>query len=309
MIENVVQLPLAVGEDLVIQKNRIGSGGKRLCVVTGTHGDELEGQYVAWRLAGILNEHPEHLQGTVDLYPALNPLGISTMTRGIPLCDLDMNRTFPGSEGGSMSEYVAAKLIQDLSGADVCVDIHASNVFLREIPQVRINEDTAQRLVPLAQRLNMDLIWIHGAATVLESTLAHSLNALGTPTLVVEMGIGLRLTRTYGDQLLRGLLSLMAHLGMWTAPVMPVMPVAPPLVSSDGSVSFVNAARSGIFIPAVDHAAHVERDQTLGVVADPLTGETLETLKSPASGLLFTLREYPVVYQGSLIARILGGGL
>ena len=43
MIENVVQLPLAVGEDLVIQKNRIGSGGKRLCVVTGTHGDELEG--------------------------------------------------------------------------------------------------------------------------------------------------------------------------------------------------------------------------------------------------------------------------
>lgn len=306
MIENVVQLPLAVGEDLVIQKNRIGSGGKRLCVVTGTHGDELEGQYVAWRLAGILNEHPEHLQGTVDLYPALNPLGISTMTRGIPLCDLDMNRTFPGSEDGSMSEYVAAKLIQDLSGADVCVDIHASNVFLREIPQVRINEDTAQRLVPLAQRLNMDLIWIHGAATVLESTLAHSLNALGTPTLVVEMGIGLRLTRTYGDQLLRGLLSLMAHLGMWTAPV---MPVAPPLVSSDGSVSFVNAARSGIFIPAVDHAAHVERDQTLGVVADPLTGETLETLKSPASGLLFTLREYPVVYEGSLIARILGGGL
>lgn len=98
----------------------------------------------------------------------------------------------------------------------------------------------------------------------------------------------------------------MAHLGMWTAPV---MPVAPPLVSSDGSVSFVNAARSGIFIPAVDHAAHVERDQTLGVVADPLTGETLETLKSPASGLLFTLREYPVVYEGSLIARILGGGL
>ena len=91
MIENVVQLPLAVGEDLVIQKNRTGSGGKRLCVVTGTHGDELEGQYVAWRLAGILNEHPEHLQGTVDLYPALNPLGISTMTRGIPLCDLDLS--------------------------------------------------------------------------------------------------------------------------------------------------------------------------------------------------------------------------
>ena len=306
MIEQVVQLPLAVGEELVIPKKRFGSGGKRLCVGTGTHGDELEGQYVCWRLARLLEEHPDALHGTVDIYPALNPLGISTMTRGIPLCDLDMNRTFPGSENGSMSEYIAAKLVQDMAGADVCVDIHASNIYLRELPQVRVNENTAERLLPLAKRLNMDLIWIHAAATVLESTLAYSLNALNTPTLVVEMGIGMRLTRAYGDRLLTGLLSLMASLGMWGASV---MPVAPPIVSSDGHVSFVNAPCPGIFIPAVDHAAHVERGQELGAVVDPLTGGVCATLRSPASGLLFTLREYPVVYEGSLIARILGGGI
>lgn len=306
MIEQVVQVPLAVGEDLLIQKNRIGSGGKRLCVITGTHGDELEGQYVAWRLAQLLRAHRSHLHGTVDIYPALNPLGISTITRGIPLCDLDMNRTFPGSERGSMSEYVAARLIRDMAGADVCIDIHASNIFLRELPQVRINENTAEQLVPLANYLNMNLIWIHAAATVLESTLAHSLNALNTPTLVVEMGVGMRLTRSYGDQLLTGILSLMAHLGMWDAPV---MPVAPPIVSSDGCVSFINSAHSGIFIPAVAHADHVEQGQEVGCVVDPLTGDVCEILKSPASGLLFTLREYPVVYEGSLIARILGGSL
>ena len=123
MIEQVVQIPLAVGEDLVIQKNRIGSGEKRLCVVTGTHGDELEGQYVAWRLARLLKEHPENLQGVVDIYPATNPLGVSTMTRGIPLCDLDMNRTFPGNEHGSMSEHMAARLIEDMKGADEYIDI------------------------------------------------------------------------------------------------------------------------------------------------------------------------------------------
>lgn len=306
MIEQVVTLPLAVGEDLMIRKNRIGEGGKRLCVATGTHGDELEGQYVAWKLARLLEENRGHLHGTVDIYPALNPLGISTMTRGIPQCDLDMNRTFPGSEHGSMSEFVAARIIRDMTGADVCIDIHASNIFLRELPQVRINENTAEELVPLARRLNMNLIWIHAAATVLESTLAHSLNAVGTHTLVVEMGVGMRLTRSYGDQLITGILSLMSSLGMWDAPV---MPVAPPIVSSDGFVSFVNAGCAGIFIPAVDHAAHVERGQMLGRVVDPLTGDVRETLKSPASGLLFTLREYPVVYEGSLIARILGGSL
>ena len=306
MIEQVVRVPLAVGERLVVQRNSIGQGEKRVCVVTGTHGDELEGQYVVWRLGQLLQEKPEHLHGRVDLYPALNPLGISTMTRGMPLCDLDMNRTFPGDQNGTMSEYVAAKLIEDLAGADVCIDIHASNIFLRELPQVRINVNMAENLVPLAKCLNMDLIWIHSAATVLEATLAHSLNAIGTPTLVVEMGIGMRITPSYGDQLLTGILSLLSHLGMWDEPV---MPVAPPIVSSDGAVSFVNAGVPGIFFPRSEHRDYVEQGQELGVIADPLTGQIKERLLSPATGLLFTLREYPVVYEGSLIARILGGSL
>ncbi len=306
MIEQVLRVPLAVGEELTIQKNRIGSGGKRLCVVTGTHGDELEGQYVAWKLARILDEHPEHLKGRVDIYPALNPLGISTMTRGIPQCDLDMNRTFPGSDKGSQSEYVAHGIIEDLKGADVCIDIHASNIYLREIPQIRINENTAETLVPLGKYLNMNLIWVHAAATVLESTLAHSLNSVGTPTLVVEMGIGMRVTRDYGDRLIDGILALMAHLGMWDAPV---VPVSPPIVSSDGHVSFINAPCSGIFFPSVEHGTHVTQGQEVGIIADPLTGAVRQSLKSPATGLLFTLREYPVVYEGSLIARILGGSI
>ena len=224
------------------------------------------------------------------------------MTRGIPLCDLDMNRTFPGSENGSMSEYIAARLIQDLQGADACVDIHASNIYLQEIPQVRVNVNTAQRLVPMAKLLNMDFIWVHAAATVLESTLAHSLNALDTPTLVVEMGVGNRLTPAYGDQLLTGLLCLMASLGVWTGPV---KQVREPIVSSDHHVSFLNASCPGIFIPSVGHTAKVHQRQELGIIADPLTGEIRQTLYSPTDGLLFTLREYPVVYEGSLIARIL----
>ena len=57
MVQEVVRLPLAVGEDLRICKNRLGSGGKRICVVTGTHGDELEGQYVAWRLNRLLMQN------------------------------------------------------------------------------------------------------------------------------------------------------------------------------------------------------------------------------------------------------------
>ena len=307
MIEEVISAELPVGETLAIRKNRIegaDAGRHRLAVVTGTHGDELEGQYVAWQLARVLAKKKKSLCGTVDIYPALNPLGISTICRGLPGFDLDMNRIFPGNPDETMYEYITDGIIRDIRGADLCIDIHASNIFLREIPQVRINEKSTDILAPLAKYLNMNFIWIHSAATVLESTLAYSLNALDTPTLVVEMGVGMRITRSYGDQLINGILSVMRHLGMMTesAP-----PVAPPIISTDGSVSFVNANESGLFIPQVRHAERVERGQLLGLVADPLGGGIKEKLDSPVSGLVFTLREYPVVNEGSLIARILGG--
>ena len=66
-----------------------------------------------------------------------------------------------------------------------------------------------------------------------------------------------------------------------------------------------NANQSGIFMPVVPHGCHIHKGQTLGVIADSLTGKVREELRSPIEGLLFTLREYPVVLEGSLIARVL----
>ena len=174
MIKTIVSTELPVNERLTIKKNIIrgGTGRKRVCIVTGTHGDELEGQMVCYLVARQLNEHPELLDGTVEIYPALNPMGIDTIQRGIPNFDLDMNRIFPGNPNGTIAEQSAHKIVSDLRGADLVFDIHSSNLYLRETPQVRINVMDEQRLVRLAKHLNMDFIWVHDSATVVESTLA-----------------------------------------------------------------------------------------------------------------------------------------
>ena len=308
MIETVASVGLPIDEKLMIQKNRMipsrGLSGneKRISVVTGTHGDELEGQYVCYELQRRIKENIECLTGIVDVYPAINPLGIDSITRGIPGFDLDMNRIFPGLENGSMPEYIASKIIADLSGSAAVVDIHASNIFLEEIPQVRINELSRDTLVPLAKLLNVDYIWVHSSATVLESTLAYSLNVIGTPTLVVEMGVGMRITKKYGDQLTDGILALMKELGIWNGEV--ITPKEP-IISEDGEVSFINAGKSGVFVPCVGHWKNVKKDGHIGDILNPLTGEINERIFAPTDGIVFTLREYPIVNEGSLIARIL----
>lgn len=313
MIKTVVSTRLPVAEEAVIRKNRIlppgfseqqaqAAGLSRICIVTGTHGDELEGQYVCFRLNRILSEMPEFITGIIDIYPAINPLGIDSITRGIPRFDLDMNRIFPGNFEGTSEEVIAARIVEDMTNASCVVDIHASNIFLREIPQVRVNVNTADRLLPLARELNCDFIWVHAAATVLESTLAWSLNKIGVPCLVIEAGVGMRITQEYGERITIGLLRLMKRLGIWNGPI---QGVTNPIVSTDGRVGFVNANYPGVFIPQVKHWMNIHQDETLGVITDPIDGRILEEVKSPCNGLVFTLREYPVVNPGSLVARVL----
>lgn len=309
MVETVVSVGLPVGEKLNVKKNVIKpmvltGKEKRVCIVTGTHGDELEGQYVCYELNRLIEEHLEYLTGIVEIYPALNPLGVDSITRGVPGFDLDMNRIFPGGEGISAPEYVAHKIVESIKGADLCIDIHASNIFLREIPQVRVSEGTADRLLPYAKRLNVDYIWVHAAATVLESTLAHSLNSIGVPTLVVEMGVGMRITESFCHQLVDGIFALMKDLDVWAGEV--ITPKQP-IVSRDREVGFVNAGRPGIFLPCVPHWNDVKKGEMIGRILNPLEGKVEEEVYAPIDGLLFTLREYPVVSPGSLLARVLGG--
>ncbi len=309
MIKEVVSVGLAVDERLRVKKNvlkpqNMTGKEKRICIVTGTHGDELEGQYVCYEVNRIIRENPDCLKGIVGIYPALNPLGVDSISRGVPMFDLDMNRIFPGDENGAVAEHVAARIIKDIAGADLCVDIHASNIFLREIPQARINVNTAEKLLPFARRLNLDFVWVHAAATVLESTLAHSLNSIGVPTVVVEMGVGMRITEEFCHQLTDGIFCVMKDMGAWTGPV--ITPKEP-IISQDGEVGFVNAEAPGIFVPCVEHWRNVAQGERIGRILNSLDGQMLQDVRAPIHGMVFTLREYPVVSCGSLIARVLGG--
>lgn len=299
----IAQAALPVDETLTIRKQRFGRSGKRISIVTGIHGDELEGQYVCFELARRIRQEPDKLTGIVDIYPAMNPNGIDSWMRGIPAFDLDMNRIFPGRGDGDMNEFIASQIVEDLTGSDLCLDIHASNIYLTEIPQIRINELNKETLLPIAGKANVDFIWVHGASTVLEATLAHSLNSRGTSTLVVEMGVGMRITREYGDQLVAGIFNLMRELGIWQGET--AITHVPVVSDQPHDVSFLNARCSGVFLKQKEHGSLLSKGDCVGWIVEPMTGRILDEVISPVDGWLFTVREYPMVSEGSLMGRIL----
>lgn len=307
MTEHVIDMDLPVGERLAIRKNRIcfqkdnGHLG-RISIVSGIHGDELEGQYICYEVARRIGENPDALKGIVDIYPALNPMGIDMAHRNIPKLEMDMNRMFPGNKQGDMFERAAAAIVEDLVGSDICIDVHASDIFVREIPQVRVSEEFAEKLLPFAKLMNVDMIWMNATATVHEATLAHSMNVLGVPTLVLEMGLGNSINRTYGNQVVDGIFNLMHEMGLWTGETATVQM---PAISSDGEVEFIRSDENGIFLPGIEHNHYVRKGDVIGELVDPYTGTCKRKILAGKDGLVFTLRTYPVVYPGDLIARIL----
>lgn len=307
MVETVASFKLPVGEHLIIQKNRIvPQDGMpnigRISVVTGLHGDELEGQYVCFKLIERIRKHMEYLNGTIDIYPALNPLGIDTASRMDPKLHMDMNRIFPGTEHGTMMDKVAARILQDIAGSDICIDVHSSDTFVRELPQVRLSEEYAQNLADYASLLNADLIWINTIATEYEATLANSLNAISVPTLMIEMGLGNRINMDIGDQVVDGIFNLMHKIGFWTGPV---EAVKVPSVSRLRDIDFYRAEKSGIFLTRAVHGVNIRSGELIGKIVSPLTGEVKEEIVAKREGLLFTLRVHPLVYEGGLLARVL----
>ncbi len=305
MKQAVFSAMLPIGESLVVQKNRIGgmrSDGPRIAVVTGMYGDELEGQFVAFELARRLNEAPFSLKGVVDIYPALNPLGLSSREHGVPQFDIDLERTFPGNPDGNLTEVLADAVFRDILGARVCVVIHSSDVYVREMTQARIDEGDSQGLVDLAVLLNPQIIWVRDSMPVIEPTLAHALNARRCPTIVVEMGAGVGVSTDSGSWLVEGILRLLEHLHAWTGPT---ISLPYPKVVRGGNVSVITASSPGLFIPWVEHGTQVGRGDVIGAIVDPLEGTTACEVRAPCSGLLFSLRAYPITQPGSLLARIL----
>jgi len=306
MIENIVTVKLNVDEELTIKKNTLrGAGsenGKRIAIVTGIHGDELEGQYICYQLVRKITANMANLKGTVEIYPAVNPLGMESVSRAFPMTGLDMNRVFPGSDIGSIAENIAKRLVEDIKGADMCVDLHSSNIFIREIPQVRISAENSDRLMKYAKMLNTDLVWVHESGAVGGGSLAESLIAADVPTLVVEMGVGQRIDIEYCDQLLHGIFNLMNNMGVWSEQE---HGISHPMVSTDGAVHVIHSSGSGIFIPTAKHNMWLAKGSVIGEIVTPITGTVEQEIAAPVDGVIFSLREYPIVYEGSVIARML----
>ena len=306
MIETVMTAQMPVGLPIKIKKNRlepdtIQENMPRLSIVAGVHGDELQGQYICYELIRRIKEERENLKGIVDVYPCVAPMALEIRKRNAPGA-LDMNAMFPGSHHGQTIEYMAAEVIEDLKGSDFCIDIHSSDIFIRELPQIRVPENAGKKVTELAQKSGIPVLWMNSnSSSVWEGSLAYSLRRKGIPNLVIESGIALKIDYEYCKKVIDGIFRMMKELEVFEGEVSPTKKT---VTVKKNDVEVIHCNTSGIFIPKIQIGSFVRENQVLGCIVRPILGAELEEVKSSCDGMIFSLREYPAVCEGELLARI-----
>ena len=309
-ITTVASVAMPVAEAWRVKRCRYACEGEsagRLCIATGIHGDEMMGQLIVFGVARRIMAQPEHLHGIVDIYPMLNPLGLDTGSRMVPsTAQLDMNRAFPGRPDGTALESVCWRVLEDMKGADLVLDIHASTKNKSELFEVRINNPGAKELIEQARALCPELIWTYPETNLYSGSLTGTLGTLGTPALILEADERTRRPHEIAERVVEGIMCKMTDMGLWTGDCALQAPALSdiPCIRTEDEICVVTCEVPGIYVPFNLIGKTVEQGELLGMVIDALEGSVREEVRAPFGGLVFSQRSYSAIYPGTMIARL-----
>jgi predicted deacylase len=279
---------------LPVQVVRGRADGPRLFVSAALHGDEINGVEIIRRL--LRHRSLRKLRGTVVALPVVNVYGFMSRSRYLP-DRRDLNRSFPGSATGSLAARLAHLVMTQLvARCTHGIDLHTAAVDRSNLPQIRAGLDD-----PETRRLALTF----GAPVVIDAqvrdgSLREAVSDLGIPMLLYEAGEALRFDEVAIRAGLRGILRVMAELGMVTSTSGARTRVEPVVVKRS---RWVRAPSSGVLRNRVQLGDVVSRRQLLGHLADP-TGEDEVTIEAPCAGVLIGRTEIPLLNEGDAAYHI-----
>ncbi len=305
LVSVICSAGMPTGERVDIVRRRFSGGeGPRFALVAGIRGDTPEGVRAAHTVVTILQAHHEKIQGTIDVYPCVNPLAAHRGMRHWPFFDQDLNRRFPGREDAHAPDRVAWQLVQDLQGVDQLVEVRGAHAAFTEAlqAQVRGSDDAAAEL---ARHANVEVVWRRRPGPAAPSTLVYQF----PNSIVLEGGTGNRLTAGVSETLANGVINMLNVLGVFPDECLPFhwAGVTRPETVGDKRVHRLRASVSGLFLPLQGPWALVDQGDPIGEIVDPIGGRVLEKLVAPEAGHVLAIRDQPVVFPGSMAARLVEG--
>ncbi|MDX1808518.1 MAG: succinylglutamate desuccinylase/aspartoacylase family protein [Sulfurospirillaceae bacterium] len=279
---------------------RVISGKKSgpiIFISAAIHGDELNGIEIIRRFRKLVIL--KKLRGTIILVPIVNVYGIMTLSRYLP-DRRDLNRSFPGSERGSLASRVANIFYSEIaSKCDFGIDLHTASIHKSNLPQIRTNLDHEQTL-KLAIAFEAPVVL---GSELREGSLRSVAKENGTPILLYEAGEALRFDETSIRIGVRGIVNVLRENGMLpkgSSKKTKKIKKAPIISRSS---QWVRSSESGILRTVKALGDIVVKNEIIAYIDEPL-GDNTFSIKTPFAGVIIGKSEIPLVQEGDAIFHI-----
>lgn len=276
--------------------------GPTLYVQAASHGIEVNGVDVVRRL--ITEADLASLRGALIAVPVANLVAFNHRMRQT-FWDLeDMNRVFPGSASGGMSQRMADALFRSaVSQADYLVDLHTGGPGM--VTHVRLameGQSAALARVFGTEVLVKEPLDSDFRQMRYDGKLRLVAERQGIVGITPELGAHSRFQEENIEIGLRGVINVMKFVGMLDGQL--ELPERQTVVSYSTKTQ-VKASAGGLLRHTLRPGGTVQKGQVLGDTYDPRRAfATVETFRAPADGILVSYNDNPVVHFGDRIASI-----
>jgi predicted deacylase len=223
---------------------------------------------------------------------------------------LDLARTCPGRQDGSITEQIAFALSELIRDADYYIDLHTGGTRLRVLPLVGYTLHPVPEVLAaqrqMARAFRLPIIW--GTDPNLDGRSLSVARDARVPAIYAEYHGGGCCDPAGIDAYVDGCLRVLAELDV-TEPSVPA-PTAEPLIVEDSrpgaghmQVNHTSPCE-GFFEAAVQLGQHVRQGDLLGTVTDAL-GHRTEPISVRYGGRVLVLHTFARVDTGEGVAVIL----
>lgn len=281
--------------------------GPTVLLMSGTHGDEYEGQIALAKLCRELE--PGDIRGRLIILTMANYPAAEAGLRSSPIDDGNLNRTFPGDPLGTPTQAIAHYIEEVLMPmCDYAFDFHSGGSSLVYLPTLlRGRGQTAQesqKLVELQQAFDAPYAWVFTGGGGRQTTSRTSMGAAGRKgviSIMAELGGGGTVTPSVLALMERGVNRILHFIGML------------PNYQADAAngtrelrvQGSVSAYDVGVFEPYKELGDEVKTGDAVGAIHHPEEPWREATLvHSPYDGMVLCKRVPGRVERGDCVYQI-----
>ena len=270
--------------------------GPILGITAVVHGNELNGLPAIHRLLERLD--PETLTGAVVAVPVVNVPGYHRNERCFS-DGSDLNRIFPGKEGGTNGEVFASRFLdRAIRGLDVLIDLHTAS--FGRVNSLYVRADLRdERAREMANRLYPQIL-LHNRGV--DGTLRDAAMDLGVASITVEIGNPQSIQDSLVWWTVQGLLRVMSFLGMIAESDLTTH--KPPWETIQcGRSYWIYTDRGGVLEVFPELATRVHAGDRIAQVRD-VYGRVIRDYFAPEAGVVIGKSTNPVNQTGSRILHL-----